>query len=796
MFDAKQLKAQGIHYARSLQTAVKVALTFTTNHPNCVAPTRHSFDRLNILLKAVGQFTIGFLDRQVLINQVLTIEPSLAHLENDFLKRGIGAITFEPGLSLARYQQVIAVLTTPLAVIAEQGGTRAFLERNVIEGVRILPAPKNQRRNEDGDTILETDSESYLLSRNVDPNSPDVMDSMDILLRSTALEKAGSAATAAEEGTVAGGTSAGGADGEVLFGTATLGTPGSSGGVSLGRGNHGDSAGDDGPDTPAGLEDLGYSAATRGGHSFVAFADTLVQKALLDNTADVERSYLALARTLRDANVDAVLARFPQERQVELRALAPKELAAEFFEETALTWAAKRFAAAPQGSDKFLVEEEVVRVLARTVRATQMADRLAAKLVKYVEEHTLPRNVYERVQEELRWTSLTFAQKQARLLKIERFDGLQFRRLKEHIKDLLGEGDEPHASEMALHYLQFLRLEANEIRPEELGRLPELMRIMPVSRKTFVPAALESLSAAVLRPNVPQFLHFQLVNALTVLSQSIAVYEDFEQVLAIGSCLEHASAEKPEAHSRCCMRALSALLPAATLERVIELYLVRRDEPGWTRMATVLLRWSGPTGIEKAFQCLDAEANAKNRLALLRLIGKIGPGAVGFAQQRLRDERWYVVRNAILLLGELPGAELLEPLSAVLTHADPRVQQTAVSVLIKKRVEGRARAFAEVVSELHPTVIEQVLDELLYIHDPETASAVQSFVFNSHAGIEPLKKALRILAAMPVESSAESLRKVVADPTLPAPIRELALSLTGGDSPPTVPNATQKSAAP
>jgi HEAT repeat protein len=406
-----------------------------------------------------------------------------------------------------------------------------------------------------------------------------------------------------------------------------------------------------------------------------------------------------------------------------------------------------------------------------------MADRLAAKLVKYVEEHTLPPNVWQRMQEELRWTSQSVAQKQARLLKIERFDALQYRHLLEQVKELLSESDEPHAIELVLHYLEFLRLDPGEIRPEEAARLPELMRLMPVARRTFVPAALELLNAALLRPNLPPFLHFQVVNALAALAQSIAVYEDFEHVLAIGACLEGALAADPESHTPCCARALAALLPASTIERLIELYPQRREEPGWQRMAAALLRWSGPVAIERCLQTLEAETNAKNRLALLRLIGGFGATAIEHARQRLCDERWYVVRNAILLLGELHDPELLDQLSAVLVHADPRVQETAVSVLIRNRVEGRAWVFADALTKLHPAVIDQVLDELLYLRDPETAMALESFVCNSQASIEPAKKALRILAALPAPTAAESLRKVLANPTLAAPVRELALSL-------------------
>src|SRR5215469_9566399 len=186
MLDRPQVKTLGLRFARALQTAIKTAAVFTLEHKSTDPPIQQSFLLLNNLLKEVGQLTFGFVDNQVLLNNLLTTDPALGKLETEFLKRGVAAVTFEPGLSLGRYKKVIHVLSAPIANIEEAGGFLAFIDQNEIEGVRILPAAKNQKKTKDGDTILETDSESYILAKQAgeDQAPRDFLDSIDALLES------------------------------------------------------------------------------------------------------------------------------------------------------------------------------------------------------------------------------------------------------------------------------------------------------------------------------------------------------------------------------------------------------------------------------------------------------------------------------------------------------------------------------------------------------------------------------------------------------------------------------------
>src|SRR5207237_9172516 len=114
--------------------------------------------------------------------------------------------------------------------------------------------------------------------------------------------------------------------------------------------------------------------------------------------------------------VDKILTHFPAERREELTSLPPEQLAAEYIQETALQLAGAKLKSAGGSSDKLLIEEDVVRVLARSLQATQMADRLAQKLSKFIQDFAVPPHIPEQIRQELHWTSLNNNKKQARIV--------------------------------------------------------------------------------------------------------------------------------------------------------------------------------------------------------------------------------------------------------------------------------------------------------------------------------------------------------------------------------------------
>lgn len=830
MLDSKQIKVLGLRFARALQTTVKTAGVFTIEHKSCERPIQQSFMLLNNMLKEVGNFTFGFVDNQILLNNLLTHETSLRNLETEFLKRGIAAITFEPGLTLARYKKVVLVLAAPASAIETAGGILAFLDQNEVEGVRILPASKNQKKNAEGDTVLETDSESYVLSKqmNEDHGSRDFLDSIDALLESGCFDASArgevlssfatqgvdgsygvpievpkmvflkdgesvgpeqmgfsvvpegevALSATAGAGVVGGGVRAGGpgygSGGSGPGGSGSGGTgpggpfPGGGGSIAYGNGSS------DGVAMP-GIPGVRGGGGAPGPASFIELMEASVQRSLLEEKGDPARSYTSLARILRNTGVDKILEKFSPERRQELSTLPPEQLAAEYIEDTALQLAGMKISSAEDETQKMQVSEDVVYLLARSLQATHMADRMAQKLTKFIQDYAVPQHIQEKIREELQWTSFTVNKKYARLMELTRYTNIEFRRLLELMKDMLAQRDIERATALAVHYFDFLDEANARVESNELSRAPELIRAVSVAHAGFAPKTAERLSRTLQREDLSEFLHFQSASAATILAQSVAAFEDFKDVLTVGLALEASSARDHEKHKKCCAANLGRLLPAAAIERVTELYLAQRSDSTWNKAATTLLRYSAPASTESVFHHLINEEDARNRLALVRLVSQLGRGGIDIACRYLEDERWYVVRNMCGVLAELRDPDLVEHLSPALRHTDPRVQQAALKALVKTRKPETASVLSAALPKLAPNVLDEALDELTFLKNATAINDLEEFVRSKQSSPAAKRKALQALGSIQDDGALYAIARLFKMEELDASIRRAIL---------------------
>jgi len=856
--DNKQIKALGLRFARALQMTVKTAVMFTIHHKSVERPVQQSFELLNNLLKESGQFTFGFIDNQIILNNLLTTDTSLNHLQTEFLKRGIAAVTFEPGLTLGRYRKLVSVLSVPTQEIDDAGGTLNFLDRNEVEGARILPAAKNQKKDAEGDTIIDTDSEAYILSKQMadEQGGRDFLDSIDSLLESGCIDPNVRNEVLSEfaskpfdgsgygvpipmpnlvpvrEGQIvvnAGNANSGSAGSSMPHEPGPIATDGSGGSLVSGAGLSGEGSGAGGgyaeggsgqgfgPGGSAGhgpgnggtgiegdgsragsgpgeggARGYGYPGGSGGGSSepgggwrhamglpgagsgtFMEMVEASVQRSLLEERGDPQKSYTSLARILRNMGVDKILANFPAERREQLNTLPPEQLAAEYIEDTALELAGKKLKAAEGQSQKIVIEEEVVRVLARSLKATHMADRLAEKLAKFISDFAVPQHLQEKMREELNWTTLTSTKRYEYLLTKKHYSTLEFRRLIDLIKELMKLREMERVINLAGHYFEFLD-ENGEIEVSELSRAPELIRIIPLAQGDFAMKAAERLGKALLRENISEFIHAQAATALIVLAQSVASFESFPEVLAIGGFLEASYNRDPEKHKKCCGTGLGRLLPAAAIERIIELFLLQR-ESGWGKNAVTLLRFAAPASIESVFNHLILERDARNRLALVRLIGQLGSASIGVAYKYLKDERWYVVRNICGVLSELKDPDLADHIIPALEHPDARVQQAALKAIIHSRTVRAAPVLAASLTKLAPNILDEALNELMFLRHVKSIEGLEELIRTASGNLGASRKAVQILANIDEDEAVDSLARILRNAELDDKVRRAAL---------------------
>ena len=992
--DKNKLKLEGLKFGRVLQSVFRLAAMFKIEHRAADTVVRQSYESLNALVKQVQQFTFGFIDHRVLINNILTPDRTLRNLESEFSKRGIGAIVIPAGITLGGFRQFLAIICDTPEHIEENGGIRRYYERNKIEGVRIVPGVKGVSSTEE--TVLEGDPESLLAAQRLAMESQPTL-GLDLLMEAVGMSGniddetragvsaglaglgggipgglpghaggggAGGAGTGgtggglgggvgspgglgvegsvgAGGGGVGGGTGFGAVGASEMVGVSGVGSGGPGGGTGAGIGglgvgdagaggpggggfaNAGGAVGNGGPGTGSGVgtgtgglgtgmggaadagggglvggggagiggpagsgaggqaiagssgpsgagtgapgspmfaggpggsaftgsggasgggsqaggmssnqvpfpslksiastmsagaaADLGSGGAGLGtgtaesiaipgkpgeggapgvgraapGLGFARVASSAIasdpnqvfdiaQKALVrsfsNSAADPAQALTALAHMLEEFNPEVLLPALSAEKRAALKGKPAREIAADFMEDVAAEWAANRLSSVPGQEDSTIAEAEVIRVLQRSLEATVTVERLLHKLSRLFEKANLPPEFFTRIQQELRWMEVSDEDKFKQLMAIDRYSAAEFKRLSAYIKNAVRRGDLQEAADLVEHYFAVLELGPAELQVVELARAPELLQsIARLQTKELMQKLASRLSDTVFDEGFRGWFHTHAANCLATAAHCMAPYEDFDGIYLIAQSLEKSRLRSPQLHKDCCGEALGNLLGPRSIERLVELYSLRKYGQ---RMVVSILRLMGRLGAEKIFQRLEEERVASNRLALIRLIGQMGTVAHEVARSKLRDERWYVVRNACYVLTETHDPEIIQDMRVTLRHPDERVQESAFHVITKSKAAGKAAALADALPYLRPHVLEQVLNELRFLKSPEAIQGVEAFIALPDERIREKEQAVHALVAIPQEGGADALARILKDENNAPSIRRIAI---------------------
>lgn len=506
-------------------------------------------------------------------------------------------------------------------------------------------------------------------------------------------------------------------------------------------------------------------------------ANEATRNTLADPEGNLSELLAALTQMLAGMRLDHVVSSLPPEKQSEIKGHAPGEMATHLMEDAIAGWTAERLTTTATQEGVPVVGEEVLQGLLRGLKATRVAERLLQKLGDFVQQAHLPPEVYDRIRREVLWFTLPEKEKQAYLVRLERFTALDFDRLLHYIQEAVGEGRFDEAAEIAQRYFAVLDKMPTAARAEELQRAPQLLRSLAGMQTLQL---MHTLAEPLVRDLGDETrlhwpCHVGITNCLVAVAENAGRFEDFELVGKIATDLKRSLARHPVQHADCCDSALCRLLPPEVLDRLIELYLQKRSDTAWVKTATSLLVMVGPPGAEAAFRRLEDEPAASNRMPLIRLIRNLGTPALEATRKRLADARWYVVRNAAIILGDLGDPELPAQLRGALRHPDPRVQQAAITAVLRSNASGRGEVLAEALPNLQARVLEMALDELTVLKEPATLAHLEALLVKRDFKVGALEKAVVALAAIPSDQAAEVLYQILADSEQALSVRRTAL---------------------
>ena len=227
-------------------------------------------------------------------------------------------------------------------------------------------------------------------------------------------------------------------------------------------------------------------------------------------------------------------------------------------------------------------------------------------------------------------------------------------------------------------------------------------------------------AARLIRAEITAGLFAEAVDFIQRLEQIAPAAQNPELSAAIGRCF--AIVATPEA-----TRALIDKLASAPPDKAA---LIRR-----------LVEALGAAASRNLLVALSEETNRSRRRRLFDLLASLGPPIVPDVVPLLRDSRWYVVRNMLLLLRGVNDRTSLPEVRQVAQHPDLRVRMEAIKTLIT----------------FDSSVPTDLLEDAINDRDPKMAETAIALV-GSYAIKEAVGPLLRILAKRDIFGARRPLR--------------------------------------
>jgi hypothetical protein len=180
-----------------------------------------------------------------------------------------------------------------------------------------------------------------------------------------------------------------------------------------------------------------------------------------------------------------------------------------------------------------------------------------------------------------------------------------------------------------------------------------------------------------------------------------------------------------------------ATLTEGEIKRAYVLALRRMSKPALLRAVATLipkrperkqaylevLARTGEEGADALIEQITQAQTADDRKTLFDVLREL-PAAVPALVRMLGDSRWFVVRNAADLLGEMVATGAEEALVGLLRHTDDRVRRSATNALLKLGTPNAVKGIYEAVSDTSPEVRMQAASAIASRKDGRTSATL------------------------------------------------------------------------
>jgi hypothetical protein len=135
------------------------------------------------------------------------------------------------------------------------------------------------------------------------------------------------------------------------------------------------------------------------------------------------------------------------------------------------------------------------------------------------------------------------------------------------------------------------------------------------------------------------------------------------------------------------------------------------------------------------------------RLTVCNFLAGRGRQHLAIIGSGVRDKRWYVVRNTIMILGQIGGDQILEYLASAATHADRRVRQEAITALTRMESERAVNLLCRCLEDPDPDLRIFCLDHLGSVKGRQVFEKIRDVVMSDAFADRPIEEQEQFLIA-------------------------------------------------
>ncbi|MCL1908950.1 MAG: HEAT repeat domain-containing protein [Holophagaceae bacterium] len=203
----------------------------------------------------------------------------------------------------------------------------------------------------------------------------------------------------------------------------------------------------------------------------------------------------------------------------------------------------------------------------------------------------------------------------------------------------------------------------------------------------------------------------------------------------------------------------ASICSKGNIEPVIQQYFQKGSEY-FEKTALPWLKALGLPAVEILMEMLSEESDRRRRGQIMDAIRSFGNEVLPKLVQSLDSDKWYLVRNTLILIAEMADSSCFDPVVKCLQHVDTRVKRAAARTLWRGFGKLAAEPFLRAISSAEPEIFEEILFGLGQIPAPDAVPMALDYAVDAENPDRLRVLALNILVSNPSEEAVPILSEI------------------------------------